>query len=258
MRHKRHVAAPENHERWLVSYADFITLLFAFFVVMFATSHTDRKKVSSSVRQALEYGQMSSAIAGVLKQGKPGNAPDAKKDAPPPEPPRPDLVQSMNTLSVKLEGELKAGKMGLKLEPRGLVVSMRESAFFASGDDAINPASFATIEKVATVVRSLPNQVRLEGHTDSKPIRTSRFRSNWELSAARSIAMLELFASRFGVPIERMAVAGYAENAPTGSNETEEGRARNRRVDVVLLTIGSAGQEPAPKEIAGSQPPGAR
>jgi len=124
---------------------------------------------------------------------------------------------------------------------------LREAAFFASGDDTVDPGSYPIIEKVAAVVKALPNPVRLEGHTDSVPIHNSRFRSNWELSAARSIAMLELLSERFGVPRPRMAVAGYAENAPADTNDTEEGRAHNRRVDVVVLATDAARSEPAAK-----------
>uniref|UniRef100_Q02C73 OmpA/MotB domain protein n=1 Tax=Solibacter usitatus (strain Ellin6076) TaxID=234267 RepID=Q02C73_SOLUE len=252
---------PENHERWLVSYADFITLLFAFFVVMFASTQSDKNKaraVSDSVREALEHGQFSSAISTVLGRGKH----EAKKaplsqqtteerenpTAPPPRPAEthpPDLAKSLDTLQKGLDSELKNGKLQLRLDPRGLIISMREATFFASGDDAVAPGSLPILTKIAAVVQSLPNPVRLEGHTDSRPIHTSRFRSNWELSAARSIAMLELLRDRFQIPASRMAVAGYAENAPADTNETEEGRAHNRRVDLVLLSAGAQTAEPA-------------
>ena len=121
---------------------------------------------------------------------------------------------------------------------------MREKAFFASGDSAIAPDSLPMLAKIAAVVQSLPNPVRLEGHTDARPIHTSRFHSNWELSAARSIAMLELLRDRFQIPPSRMAVAGYAENSPADTNDTEEGRAHNRRVDLVLLSAGALTSEP--------------
>jgi chemotaxis protein MotB len=246
--HSGHV----NHERWLVSYADFITLLFAFFVVMFASTQSDRTKaqeVSASVREALAHGQMSAAIASVMR-GRPSDTKAARPPEPrstqdaDPLPPRPDLVQSLTALSQKLNPELKAGKMEIKLEPRGLVISLRESGFFASGNDGVDPASYPVIEKIAAVIKSLPNPVRLEGHTDSRPIHTSRFHSNWELSAARSIAMMVLLTDQFGVSHQRVAIAGYADNAPTDTNDTEEGRAHNRRVDVVLLTKDAALQEP--------------
>src|SRR5260370_41884481 len=109
---------------------------------------------------------------------------------------------------------------------------MWEAAFYKSGGGAVSPASFPIIAKIAAVIQDLPQQLRIEGHTDAVPIHNSHFRSNWELSSARAIAMLELLQKRFEIAPERMAVAGYAENAPTDTNETPEGRAHNRRVDL--------------------------
>jgi chemotaxis protein MotB len=254
---KRKAAAHENHERWLVSYADFITLLFAFFVVMFASNQADKSKakaVSESVREALEKGKFSAAVAVVLGRGngdaRKGKAPADGKDNPLtvvtlPVPARPaDLQESMSILEKGLDAELKAGKVELRLEGRGLVVSLREAAFFDSGDDAVQPTSFPILAKIAGVIQSLPNPVRLEGHTDAVPIHNSRFRSNWELSAARGIAMLELLRQRFEIPPARMTVAGYAANAPVDTNETDQGRAHNRRVDVVMLSAEGLKAEP--------------
>src|SRR4029077_11351266 len=130
--------------------------------------------------------------------------------------------------------EVKNGKVTVNLGQRGLVVSLREAAFFASGDSTVSVASFPIMEKIALVIGPLANPLRLEGHTDSVPIHNSRFRNNWELSSARAIAMLEILSERYHVPRSRMAVGGYAENMPADSNDTEEGRAHNRRVDVVL------------------------
>lgn len=255
---QRKAPAHENHERWLVSYADFITLLFAFFVVMFASTQSDKQKakaVSESVREALEHGQFSAAISTVLGRGRheatrqPLNAQrvDNSENLPPPPSPAghpPDLAKSLDTLQHGLDTELKSGKVLLKLEGRGLVISMREAAFFASGDDSVAPASYATLAKIAAVIEGLPQPIRLEGYTDAVPIHNSRFRSNWELSSARAIAMLELLRQRFQIAPERMAVAGYAENAPTDTNQTEEGRAHNRRVDLVVLSAEAMKSEP--------------
>src|SRR5690348_8007652 len=141
----RKPAVHENHERWLVSYADFITLLFAFFVVMFASTQSDKNKareVSESVREALEHGQFSSAISTVLGRGKHEAARSPlsteSDNGPPPAPSHPaDLSKTLNTLQTGLEEELLAGKVRLKLDARGLVISLREAAFFASGDDSV-------------------------------------------------------------------------------------------------------------------------
>lgn len=243
---KKTKSAPhENHERWLVSYADFITLLFAFFVVMFATAQQDKSKareVAESVREAIEHGQLSAALNSIVNRAKPPADSKWMKQEPRPKAShqqapatRADLAKSLDALSKALEPELNSGKISLELDTRGLVISLREAAFFASGDDTISSTSYPIIDKIAQVVRPLTNPLRLEGYTDSVPIHNSRFRSNWELSTARSIAMLELLRERYQYPAERMSVAGFAENAPADTNDTEEGRAHNRRVDLVVL-----------------------
>ena len=248
---RKHQEPPENHERWLVSYADFITLLFAFFVVMFASSQTDKgraKQVSQAVEKALQDGHavsMPAAVAKILggtvdEKGignammkGPGGAQHASKET------QPDMVvellPSLDRLNQELEQEIKDGKLQLSLEPRGLVVSLRESAFFSSGNDSLDPSSLAIVQKLAAVIAPLPNSVQLEGHTDSVPIHNVRFKSNWELSCARGIALLEAMTVRFGLNPERFSVVGRADTAPVASNETPEGRALNRRVDVIIL-----------------------
>jgi len=258
----------ENHERWLVSYADFITLLFAFFVVMFATSQTDKGKaqqVSDSVKRALEGEKMSAMIAAVLggtvdDKGKgnamlhgPGGAqtPSAEKKEQKKEEERKvaELVPSLKVLSEELKKEIDSGRIQLSMEPRGLVVSFKQAALFPSGEDVISKDAYNGIRKVASAINKVANPVRLEGHTDSQPINTARFRSNWELSAARSIALLDLLSESFGVAQDRLSIAGYADTAPVASNETEEGRARNRRVDIVILNQQGLMAEP-PKTAA--------
>jgi chemotaxis protein MotB len=257
MARRRKPEEPANHDRWLVSYADFITLLFAFFVVMFATSQADRGKaaqVSESVRKALGEGQEKSAAATVLGGAKndkgQGNGtmkgPGGVRPTLQEKPPNADLAASMESLRTALEQEIGKGQIGISMEPRGLVVSLRDSAFFASGDDAVYPGTYPSVGKIAQAIAALPNQVRLEGHTDAVPIHNSRFRSNWELSAARSIAMLEVLVSHFDVPAQRLAVAGYADTVPVESNDTEVGRAHNRRVDIVILNEHGLGPEPKP------------
>jgi len=242
---------PENHERWLVSYADFITLLFAFFVVMFASSQTDKgraKQVSEAVEKALQDGHSVSvppAVAKILggtvdEKGSgnamlkgPGGAQHAPKES------QPDIIvellPSLQRLNKQLEDEIKNGKVEMRLEPRGLVVSLRESAFFPSGTDRLALDSGPILQKIATVIGPLPNAVQLEGHTDSIPIHNSRFRSNWELSCARGIALLDAMTDEFGVARERFSVVGRADTVPVAPNDTPEGRARNRRVDLIIV-----------------------
>ncbi len=280
----RKVKHPEhaNHERWLVSYADFITLLFAFFVVMFATSHADKDKqkvVSAAVKDAINEGSFVTTVAGFLGKSKDNQdihlreakpyegAPkepekpekkDQKKEAaekPPekaPEKAKPnaaqaavvELLPSFQALTGDLEREIADGKLDVSLEPRGLVVSMKEAAFFPAASDGINREAYPIIEKVADSIRKLKNPVRLEGHTDAIPIRSKRFPNNWTLAAARSIAMLELLEKKFGINRANMAVAGYADTVPIADNKTAEGRAKNRRVDIIILNQFGLTSEP--------------
>jgi chemotaxis protein MotB len=253
MARKKAAPEPENHERWLVSYADFITLLFAFFVVMFASSQTDKaraKQVSQAVEKALADGHSISvppAVARILGgtvddvgQGNammrgPGGAQRLPKEPPPPQENVAELLPSLDRLNKELEEEIKAGKLELRLEARGLVISLRESAFFPSGTDVLDPSTLPTIAKLADLIRAIPNQIQLEGHTDSVPIHNARFKSNWELSCARGIAVLDTLCGNFHLDLDRFSVVGRADTFPVASNDTAEGRARNRRVDVVIV-----------------------
>jgi chemotaxis protein MotB len=240
-----------NHERWLVSYADFITLLFAFFVVMFATSQTDKVKaqqVSDSVKDALEgksvAAMVTTLLGGSVDKKGPGNAeqrgpggskvfkPDVEKTG---TGKVVELLPSLNVLSKELDQEIKSGKLRISMGERGLTVSFQQAALFPSGEDVIAAEAHPTIAKIAAAMNQIPNPARLEGHTDSIPIHNSRFKSNWELSAARSIALMELLSDSFKVDRNKLSIAGYAETAPKETNDTEEGRSRNRRVDVVIL-----------------------
>ena len=242
----------ENHERWLVSYADFITLLFAFFVVMFASSQTDKAKAqatSEAFERALSDGkslgippQVAKILGGTVDdkgQGNaqmhgPGGAQKAAKEAKEDE----DIVEltpSMKVLTAELKQEIAAGKVEISMERRGLVVSLKEAAFFTPGNDVIDKNSYPTLGKVADSLNAVSNPLQIEGHTDSQPIHNSHFRSNWELSSARAISMMELLTTRFNVNVKRVAVAGYADNSPQAPNDTPEGRAKNRRVDIVIM-----------------------
>ncbi len=261
----------ENHERWLVSYADFITLLFAFFVVMFATSQTDKAKaqqVSESVKKALEGESFKSVVSVILGgaidnkgQGNaqrkgPGGAVAStvltKRTTEPSNTQVAELLPSLTVLSKELDQEIKSGKLQLSMGARGLIISFTQAALFPSGGDAIAPDNVKTIRKIAEAINQIPNPVRMEGHTDAVPIHNSRFRSNWELSAARSIALLELLTS-MDVSKDRLSIAGYADTAPVDDNLTEQGRQKNRRVDIIILNqtgVKGEPERPAPAAIS--------
>jgi chemotaxis protein MotB len=238
---RRRTSSHSNPERWVLSYADFVTLLFALFVAMYAISQQDKsgaKRFSESVREAVKTGGVPTAIRSLMATHD-GSRQSPGPDAEPknqPVPGDPSLVKPFAQLSLALKNEISAGKVGLRLGTRGIIVTLQERSFFPSGDDSIYVSSYPAIERVASVIADLPNPVQLEGHTDSVPIHTGRFRNNWELSTARSIALLQLFKMKFGIEPDRFVVAGYAQNVPVALNDTEEGRARNRRVEIVILS----------------------
>lgn len=215
-----------GHERWLISYADFVTLLLAVFVVLFTSANqgTSRaKEISAAVVEALTNGVLRVKNP---QNSKPGQITQTQTG---------QLEPSLQILTEQLRRDIEQGTLSVRLESRGLVISLSQAAFFSSGQAAINEEMYPTADRIAKVIAALPNQVRLEGHTDAVPIRNSRYSSNWELSAARSIAVLQLFVERNRIPIGRLSIAGFADTEPLGSNDSEEGRARNRRVDVVIL-----------------------
>ncbi len=155
-----------------------------------------------------------------------------------------ELSRPLEILKSTLQKEVGAGSVRLALEHRGLVIELEAGAFFPSGGATLGGSAYSTVKKVAAVLNTLPNALRLEGHTDSLPINNSRFQSNWELSAARSIAMLRFLNEEFGVATERMAIVGYADTEAIDSNETEVGRERNRRVDIVIVSSNGMQSEP--------------
>ena len=250
MARQKHQSGP-NHERWLVSYADFITLLFAFFVVMFATAQTDNAKaqaVSDSVKRALQGESFKDTLSMLLGEkahlktigqrpdaggAKPGIAAQSGLT----------LAELLPILSKELQQEIQNGRLSLRLNSHGLTISFTQTALFPSGEDEIAPDFYPTIQTIANAMNKVPNPSRAEGHTDSIPIHNSRFRGNWELSAARSIALVELL-TKFGVARERLSIAGYADTAPVDNNDTEEGRRKNRRVDLIILNETASKGEP--------------
>jgi len=258
-----------NHERWLVSYADFITLLFAFFVVMFATSQVDKGKaqaVSDSVKKALEGESFNNVVAVILggaanhtgvgnaqKQGPGGDKKQAKPDNKKSTAVVVELMPSFEILKKQLAEEIKSGKLQVSMVPRGLVISFTQAALFPSGEDEIAKETYSSIKKIAEAMQKIPNPARMEGHTDAIPIHNSRFRSNWELSAARSIALLEALTS-LGVDKDRLSIGGYADTNPVDDNDTEQGRARNRRVDIIILNETGLMGEPEKRESRNQNP----
>lgn len=249
----------ENLERWLVSYADFITLLFAFFVTMYAISRVDERKLGSmveSLHRALgstmftqathpEPGAFQSSAYPVnvaivpTSREKGVSSEDFEK-----------LAQSIQKkMAEGMETDGSHGRASLNelkfiIDKRGLVLRFSERFFFDSGDASIRPEVVPLLTVLAQSLEALPNQVRIEGHTDSVPIRTARFPSNWELSTARATTVVAYLINRFKFAPERLSAGGYSEYRPVETNTTVDGRSRNRRVDIVVLHPKYAQVEP--------------
>lgn len=234
-----------NHERWLVSYADFITLLFAFFVVMFASSrqdHTKVKQVESSIRQAFQS-------MGVFPSDS--HQPNlSSATLVPPESVAmvtlgddvtslPGVMEDLNNMKRRMEHALAPqiadGTVAVTLGRGGLLISLRDVGFFESGSAVPKASSIPTLGIIGRGIAGVPYNVRIEGHTDDVPISNSQYPSNWELSTARATELTRLFIEEDRVQPARLSAAGYAQYHPIASNLTEEGRSRNRRVDIIVL-----------------------
>lgn len=270
MRKKKH-AEHVNHERWLVSYADFITLLFAFFVVMFAVSQVDTKKLghfTEAFSKAVGINVMPMTGASLLggasasdeKEMQPSDAKTGELD---------ELASAFGTLTM-FPGD--ASLRGLQIIRRGneLVLRLPENVFFDTGDARPKAHAVAALKLIAPQVVRRPVEVRVEGYTDDRPIVSGRYRSNWELSAARALGVMAVLVTEH-VPPERVSIAGYGEFRPIVANTSEEGRKQNRRVDLVLSLLRPTGperptavaladipvREPVPDGVSARDPSGA-
>ncbi len=234
-----------NHERWLVSYADFITLLFAFFVVLFASSQADKKKamqVAAAMQSAftplgsfethsktppLEPGATNSTVTRPAMLAMP--FPQAGQMTPGEQ----EVKSRLDKLVKETGGKLPAGSLTTRVDPDGMVISLHEAGFFASGSAQVRPGAAALLAALAQTLPDAP--LRVEGHTDNLPIHTDQFATNWELSTARSSMIARILLERGSMHPTNVSAAGYAEFHPVTSNATEEGRSQNRRVDIILL-----------------------
>jgi chemotaxis protein MotB len=243
-RHSRKAHA--NHERWLVSYADFITLMFAFFVVLYASSQTDIRKqaqVAQAINQAFKAlglfqpdSNTKSSTISADKSNTPVNIVMGDElSAQPSAVVRADFERMHRELQVRLSNQIAQHVVALHIGREGLVISLREAGFYDSGSTEPHPGSMGSIDSIVSILRATPYDIRVEGHTDNLPIHTGEFASNWELSTARATRMARLFIEHFQFDPHRLAAAGYAEYHPVASNDSAEGRGQNRRVDIIVL-----------------------
>jgi chemotaxis protein MotB len=230
---------PVNHDRWLVSYADFVTLLFAFFVVLYATAQVDKEKtvrLSGAIRSAFqELGVFQDGGVSGVQAAAPALA-GTIQTAPKPVAAQPGEFNGIRAeLERALAAEIRRNEVALHMDADGLVVSLREIGFFDSGSASIKPGAEGAFDRVAGILREHPYPIRVEGHTDNIPIHTAQFASNWELSTARATELVKSLIEDHGIPADRLSAAGYAEFHPVASNDNAKGRQLNRRVDVVIL-----------------------
>lgn len=241
MRRRPHADPPVNQERWLVSYADFITLLFAFFTTLYAISVIDAEKAERlvhSIRNSFgdEILEQGSAVPGFF---------DRQPDAPIPlgesagtgNPSEIDR-QRLDLLGRRVRDSEETARLGDRVHvsqgEEGLVIHLSDQLFFGSGGSLPSEEARGALKGIARLLQDVPNHVRVEGHTDNRPLKRGSVKSNWHLSVLRAVEVLRVL-EQDGVPAFRLSAAGFADQRPLASNATAEGRSANRRVDIVVL-----------------------
>lgn len=225
-RDRRHNEPHDNEERWLLTYSDLITLLLGLFVILYAMSKIDAGK----------YAEFVTAMEGVF--GSPRGIMSGSSGA---------MQSTMGMVKIerqKIVDELRATlhldekklPISISYNERGITVHIMEEMLFPSGSADIKTSSLVALDSMATVLRSLPNDIRVEGHTDNVPINTAAFPSNWHLSVARAVNIGYYLIEHHGLNAERVSVVGFSEYHPLVPNNSLDNRAKNRRVDVVILT----------------------
>lgn len=251
----------ENTDRWLLTYADLLTLLLGFFVIMYSMSRIDAKRFGKMAEglQGVFHGKESTEErssgaldlgAGVLKVG------DLK------------LLQQQVAGLARYAGDDRASSSGgditaahlppeitTEIDERGLVIHVLESALFESGKAELKARAEKMLDQLYKQIKNLPNHIRVEGHTDNRPISTFRYPSNWELSTARAAAVVRYLTEKDHFPTQRISALGYGEYRPLAPNDSPANMARNRRVDIVILTPALSKLEPESKDAPQTSTP---
>ena len=245
---------PEEHvnlERWLVSYADFITLLFAFFVVMYAISSVNEGKyrvLSDTLTEVFQTRPSSPTPIefdnALSNQPRLSEDPDFI-DLPVPEsddiltPDNPELDTLSEEISKMVQPLIDDDLINIKKTDFWLEIDIKSSILFKSGDSKLSEDAEDILATIAALIKEYPNDVQVEGFTDNVPINTTKFPSNWELSSSRAASVVHLFEEE-GVAPKRLQAIGYGEHRPKADNNTAQGRNANRRVNLVILGQGDA------------------
>ena len=242
---KKKPVKPDNNERWLLTYSDLITLLMVLFVILYASSNVDTgkyKQLATSFRDALNI-TPSGGEVGII-EGDVINSDfsdDVATDSPEDESDSIVITEQQKLEQVKAEVDNLIAQSGLnsrvitKIEEKGLVISFTDSIFFDSGTADVKEDYKRQLIEISRVLNKIDNYIRVEGHTDNVAIKTNLFNSNWQLSAVRAANVVEIFINQCGISPNKLSAIGYGEFRPIQTNDTEAGRAANRRVDIVIL-----------------------
>ncbi len=232
----------DKAERWLLTYADLITLLLIFFIVLYVMSIQDIvkfKAVSQSLVQALNGGgktMMGEAPGPSMIEGTIGYekkfSPEKKRPTDKVKKDQKDIAKQIQDIAKKAGIETS---VSVKEEERGVVISIQDKVLFKSGEAVLNPEAHELLRKIGESIKPTEQFIRIEGHTDNQPISCFPFPTNWELSAARATNVVRLFAEEAAIEPERLSAVGYGQYRPVADNKTEEGRAKNRRVEIVIM-----------------------
>ena len=236
---------PSSTERWAVSYADFITLLFAFFTTLYAMSRTDQSSlevVAEALRTAFEHDDPPISTRPVAECSEPPEEPEEDDDDPEVDA-RQAWTEAERLARLRLADRIAhlvrqpalAGRVVISPDPRGVRLTLGAAAFFEPGDSQLRAGTGEAMAVLGDTLARHDGEIVVEGHTDDTPVRGGPFRSNWELSTARATEVVAMFVDRYAVPPGRLSAAGYAEHRPIADNRTATGRANNRRVDIVVI-----------------------
>ena len=235
----------ENHERWLVSYADFITLLFAFFVVLYSTSRIDNKRmidVVKSIKFAMHFKGQGGVDAMPIFDG-PASEGGCMANVAEAERPSQKQVEAVEAMRRRIEKKFKgfllekpgmATAVTLHIEGRKLMVRLSVAHFFDAMQAALRPEVIPILDVVAEELAGMRRPIRIEGHTDDTPVLGTRYRDNWDLSSSRAASVTSYIERVHRIPGNLLSAAGYADSRPVASNDTDAGRELNRRIDLVV------------------------
>lgn len=234
MRKRKHEEEHENAERWLLTYADLITLLLAFFIMMYVFSKRD----------AYKYDEVASHLKTIFSGGT-GLAGKGSVTATSPID-MPSRGASSGEIKRQLEGEFldknkdKSGNENISVlsDERGIVIRVLDKTFFDEGKADLKDGAKQALDKIVPIIKNVDNHIRIEGHTDNVPIRNPEFSSNWELSVRRATEVVRYLVERRGLPPQRISATGYAEHRPIVPNDTVKNRALNRRIEIIVVKSG--------------------